>query len=80
MPLGLMGLLIFGLGLVQACVPGLDIYNPGIHRFIDVLAELGSGSPHQGVITMVATASLVGMLFDTYTFCHGRSGSYRPGA
>jgi hypothetical protein len=80
MPLIMMGVIIFGLGLIQACLPGLDIYGQGIHRLIDVITELGSGDPRQGVMTIIATASLVGMLFDTYTFCHGRSGNYRPGA
>lgn len=77
LPMALMGLMIFGLGLVQACVPRMDLYGQGIHRLIDVLTVLGNGDPRQGVLTIAATASLVGMLFDTYTFYQGRSGSHR---
>ncbi|QQE64731.1 hypothetical protein GFS31_14120 [Leptolyngbya sp. BL0902] len=77
LPLGLMGLMIFGLGLAQACVPSLDLYGQGIHCCLDVLRVFGSGDPRQGILTIVATSSLVGMLFDTYTFCHGRHSPYR---
>ena len=77
LPVGLMGLMVVGLGLLQACAPGLDLYGQGIHLLLDVLTILGSGDPWQGVLTMTITAILVGMLFDTYAFCHGRTTSYR---
>lgn len=77
LPLVIVGLMLVGLGLAQACVPGVNLYAQGSHHLMGVLAVLGSGDPGQGMITMGATSSLVGMLFDTYTFCSGRNMAHR---
>lgn len=77
LPVVVVGLMLVGLGLAQACVPGGNLYPRGSHHLIGVLAVLGSGDPCQGMITMGATSSLVGMLFDTYTFCNGRNMAHR---
>jgi hypothetical protein len=77
LPVVIVGVILVGLGLAQACIPGGNLNAPWSHPLIGVLAVLGSGDPRQGLITMGATSSLVGMLFDTYTFYHGRPRDHR---
>jgi hypothetical protein len=77
LPMVLMGLLLLSLGLAQAVFPAIDSYHQGYYRLIEVLTVLGNGDSRQGLITMAGTSSLVGMLFDTYAFCHGQSRGYR---
>ena len=77
LPVVIVGLILVGLGLAQTCVLGGTLNDLWTHHLIGVLAILGSGDPRQGLITMGATSSLVGMLFDTYTFYHGRPRDHR---
>lgn len=77
LPLVLVGLMLLGLGMAQAVLPNLNLYHQGYHRLLEVLTVLGNGDLRQGMITVVGTASLVGMLFDTYAFYHGQGRGYR---
>jgi len=50
-------------------VPGLEsIGQTGTTQLLQFLAVFGSGCPLQGVIVIGFTCSLVGALFDTYSF------------
>ncbi len=56
---------ISGLGYI----PGLEaIGQTGTTQLLEFLTVFGSGCPLQGVIVIGFTCSLVGALFDAYTF------------
>lgn len=51
------------------CIPGLEsIGQDGTTQLLNFLAVFGTGSPLQGITTIGCTCSLVGALFDAYTF------------
>lgn len=55
--------------LVIGCIPHLDIVGKaGVSQICNFLAVFGSGSAVRGMITIATTGSLVGILFDAYTF------------
>ncbi len=52
-----------------AYIPGLEtIGQTGTTQLLEFLTVFGSGCPLQGVIVIGFTCSLVGALFDAYTF------------
>lgn len=54
---------------VISFVPGLEaVGQTGTTQLLQFLAVFGSGSPLQGATTIGFTCSLVGALFDAYTF------------
>lgn len=56
---------LYGIG----CLPVVDtIAQIGVADILRFLTIFGSGSPIEGVIVIGFTCSLVGALFDTYTF------------
>jgi hypothetical protein len=57
-------------GLQELASPPLaNLGHQAGDQLVQVLTILGNGDPWQGLVTMGATSSLVGMLFDTYAFC-----------
>lgn len=50
-------------------VPGLEaVGQTGTTQLLQFLSVFGSGCPFQGIIIIGFTCSLVGALFDTYSF------------
>ena len=72
-PVLLMGGILLSLEIVQAVwwwpVPLAQQLSAQV---MQVLAVLGNGNPRQGLVTVGATSSLVGLLFDTYALCSNR--------
>lgn len=67
-PIVLMTVLLAALSAVSY-VPGLDVpTQTGTTQLLQFLAIFGSGSPLQGMIIIGLACSLVGALFDAYTF------------
>lgn len=79
LPILMIGTLLLLLNGLQGLSlwPLREIGQQGDRQVIQVLTTLGSGDPRQGVVTMGAVSSLVGMLFDTYAFCSSRSVAHR---
>ncbi|MEO0539860.1 MAG: hypothetical protein AAFZ80_03230 [Cyanobacteria bacterium P01_A01_bin.105] len=50
--------------------PFATLGKMGLSSTLDILSTFGSGNICQGVLTLSLTLSLVGGLFDTYTFYH----------
>ncbi|HEY9639042.1 MAG TPA: hypothetical protein V6C57_01085 [Coleofasciculaceae cyanobacterium] len=67
-PLLLMGVLLSGLMLIKY-IPALEtISTLGLEQLLHFLVVFGTGSALRGVLTISIVSSLVGILFDTYTF------------
>ncbi len=67
MPLILVAICLLVLASLQQS-PGLSPWAQAPYdQLLTVLTTLGSGDPWQGALTIAITASLVGLLFDTYT-------------
>jgi len=70
-------MLLFGGGLVSLSlighISGLAASAQSIaERILQFLATFGSGNPFRGLVVIGITCSLVGALFDTYTFYRDR--------
>lgn len=76
-PLVLIGTIFMSLAVLQPWAPMRAFSAQGIDQLLQFLATLGSGHLWQGVLVMGATSSLVGMLFDTFTFCRYQRLPYR---
>jgi hypothetical protein len=67
-PLLLIGVTLSGLTLVRY-IPTLEpISTIGLEQLGRFLVVFGAGSAIRGVLTISMVSSLVGILFDTYTF------------
>lgn len=67
-PILLMTVLLVSLSVI-ACIPGLEATGQaGTTQLLNFLAVFGSGSPLQGITVIGFTCSLVGALFDAYSF------------
>ncbi|GAB4386461.1 MAG: hypothetical protein Kow00121_53110 [Elainellaceae cyanobacterium] len=55
--------------IMLGCIPRLEIIGQaGVEQVFHFLAVFGSGSAIQGLLTICTTGSIVGILFDAYTF------------
>lgn len=67
-PVAFIGIILATL-LSIGYIPHLDIVGKaGVAQVFHFLSIFGSGSIIQGILTIATTASLVGVLFDAYTF------------
>ncbi|NJO40688.1 MAG: hypothetical protein HC769_06035 [Cyanobacteria bacterium CRU_2_1] len=67
-PVVLIGIILISL-IAVGYVPKLELISKaGIEHVSYFLLVFGSGSVVQGVVTIGSVGSLVGILFDTYTF------------
>jgi hypothetical protein len=67
-PVVFIGIIVATLS-VMGYVPRLEVAGTvGVEQVTHFLAVFGSGSVLRGVVTISTTVSLVGMLFDAYTF------------
>lgn len=67
-PVTFIGIILATL-LLLGYIPHLEIVGKaGVNQVSHFLAIFGSGSIARGVLTIGMTGSLVGMLFDAYTF------------
>lgn len=67
-PVIFIGLILVTL-VVLGYIPNLDVIgNVGVQEISHFLAVFGSGSAIQGMLTISGASSLVGVLFDSYTF------------
>ncbi|MEO1589922.1 MAG: hypothetical protein AAFU71_01385 [Cyanobacteria bacterium J06632_22] len=62
--------LLLGLLTMAEFSPLAGFGETGLTHTLGILSTFGSGSVWQGVLTISVTLSLVGGLFDTYTFYH----------
>ena len=60
--------LLLGLLTMAEFSPIASFGQVGLNHTLAVLSVFGSGSVWQGILTISLTLSLVGGLFDTYTF------------
>lgn len=61
--------MIFVTLILLGYIPQLDVIGKvSVEQFTHFLAVFGSGSATQGLLTIATVASLVGVLFDMYTF------------
>ncbi|MGF1567433.1 MAG: hypothetical protein ACFCVD_05090 [Nodosilinea sp.] len=67
-PLVLVVGLWLGLSVAQRWLPLAAISQQGLGRLVEVLTTLGGGNPWQGGLALGIAFSLVGILFDLYTF------------
>lgn len=67
-PVLLIGGILIGL-LLMGYVPQIEsICHLGIEQILQFLSVFGSGNPFHGVLLIGLVCSLVGTLFDSYTF------------
>jgi hypothetical protein len=60
---------IWGSLVIIGVLPGLAIVREvGVEQVAQFLAEFGNGSSAQGLLVIGLVCSLVGVLFDTFTF------------
>lgn len=71
-PLLVVGLLIMALRVLELVPVITTVSQTTINQVQTVLATFGSGEPLEGLIVIGFTCSVVGVLFDTYTFYRGR--------
>jgi hypothetical protein len=67
-PVALIGIILATL-LAIGYVPHLEIVGKaGVSQVFYFLSTFGSGSVLRGIVTIATTGSVVGILFDAYTF------------